>query len=114
MHWKHSHWRGSNKWWLSCSQENEDSNVADKCRFWIDNSDVVFAWITSNDCYGTIAEIWYAVGTWKPVFIAYKEWFEYIKDMWFLNNLAWWNVYIFDSVTEALKEIIWKVGEMEF
>lgn len=107
MHWKHSHWRGANKWWLTCSQDLECRNVADKCRSWISQCDCVLAWINTTDCYGTIAEIWYAIWKWIPVFIAYEQWFEYVKDMYFLNDLVWWKIYITKDVKEAFTEVIW-------
>ena len=43
------------------------------CLSWIDDCDVLFAWIDSKDCYGTIAEIGYAYGQNKVIWIGYSN-----------------------------------------
>lgn len=61
------------------------SYVATLCKKAIDNSDFVYAWIDEPDCYGTIAEIGYAVGIGKSVFIGGPQ---YIPDLWFVYTMA--------------------------
>lgn len=65
----------------------------------IERSDVVFAWIDAPDCYGTIAEIGYAYGRGKDVFIA---WPEPIDDMWFPSLLCTWRD-VCERPADALK-----------
>jgi hypothetical protein len=51
----------------------------------IDRADVVFAWITGKDCYGTLIELGYAVAREKEVFIAGPRRF---RDLWFVYECA--------------------------
>jgi nucleoside 2-deoxyribosyltransferase len=51
----------------------------------IEDADLVFAWINSNDCYGTIAELGYAKGQGKLIAIAGPH---KIHDMWFVYEMA--------------------------
>lgn len=53
----------------------------------IENCDFVFAWIDSNDAYGTIAEIVYAKTIGKPVYIAYGKNCD-AADHWFVSKFA--------------------------
>lgn len=55
--------------------------VVEKCLAALRTADVVFAWIDSLDCYGTIAEIGFAIGIGIPVLVAGPRRF---RDMWFL------------------------------
>lgn len=61
-----------------------DRTVA-ACLGAIDLADVVFAWIDSPDCYGTIAEIGYARAARKRIWIAGPATFP---DMWFVYKMA--------------------------
>lgn len=56
-----------------------------QCENAIRESDVLFAWIDTNDCYGTLVEIGMAkaMGIW--VFVAGNE---YLNDMWFAYTAA--------------------------
>ena len=51
----------------------------------IRKADLVFAWIDSLDCYGTIVEIGYAHGRQKKIVIAGPEFY---KDLWFVYQFA--------------------------
>jgi len=60
-------------------------DIPERCKKAIAASDVLFAWIDSIDCYGTIAEIGYAAGLGKHVWIAGRYRF---RDLWFVYSLA--------------------------
>ena len=45
--------------------------VVDDCRKRIDTCDAVFAWIDSEDCYGTLVEIGYAAAKGKKIWIGH-------------------------------------------
>lgn len=47
--------------------------VVDRCFSGIDRCDVLFAWIDTLDCYGTLAEIGYAKGKGKQIFLGISE-----------------------------------------
>jgi hypothetical protein len=47
--------------------------IVESCLHQICESDALFAWINSIDCYGTLVEIGYAIGKGIPVFVAYGE-----------------------------------------
>lgn len=53
----------------------------------IKSCQVVFAWIDSEDAYGTFAEIGYAAALGKTIIIGYSEEMP-INDMWFLSEFA--------------------------
>jgi nucleoside 2-deoxyribosyltransferase len=63
--------------------------------------DVVFAWIESKDCYGTLVEIGYANALGKPVFIACKD--EPDSELWFAFKMDTYfpEVRKFESVESA-------------
>lgn len=62
------------------------TKVKDLCLRAIQKADLFFAWIDSEDCYGTIAEIGYAKGIGKPVWIAAQG--GWWSDLWFVYELA--------------------------
>lgn len=78
--------------------------VFDSCLSGIDECDTLFAWIDSLDCYGTLAEIGYAKGLKKDVFIGIDEklsipiaqFYDSYKphninqshDLWFVEKMA--------------------------
>lgn len=78
--------------------------IVDLCLGCIDDCDVLFAWIETLDCYGTLAEIGYARGKNKLILIGISEdlaiptsrFTEYSKphnvleshDLWFIETLA--------------------------
>lgn len=87
------------------SQNNFDSySVVKNCLKNIDQCDVLFAWISTLDCYGTIAEIGYARARGKQIFIGIYEdlaipaskFTDYNKphnvnenhDLWFIEKMA--------------------------
>lgn len=47
--------------------------VFEKCRGWLREADIVFAWIDSPDAFGTLVEIGMAVEMGKPTFLATSE-----------------------------------------
>jgi hypothetical protein len=60
-------------------------HIVHLCLSAIDTSDVVFAWIENTTCYGTLAEIGYAHGAGKTIWIAGPSHFP---DLWFTYQLA--------------------------
>lgn len=59
--------------------------VHEFCLRAIDRADVVFAWVDSIDCYGTIVEIGYAKAKGKRIWVAGPRRF---RDMWFVYQTA--------------------------
>lgn len=46
--------------------------------------DIVFAWIEDDKCYGTLAELGYAKGIGREIFIAYSKW---VDPIWFISRM---------------------------
>lgn len=65
----------------------------------IKNCDLLFAWIDTSDCYGTIIEIGYAAAKNKRVVIAGPKQF---RDMWFVYKTASSGFIQSNSPSEAL------------
>lgn len=75
-------------------------NIMKKCNEWICAADIIFAWIDSKDCFGTLAEIGYAHAKNKEIWIVYSENIFELKlewptniipedhDMWFIDQMA--------------------------
>jgi hypothetical protein len=59
--------------------------VFTQCLNGVVNADVVFAWVDTLDCYGTVVEIGYAHALRKHIWIAGPRRF---RDMWFLYRSA--------------------------
>lgn len=78
--------------------------VARICREQIKKSDFVFAYIDTNDCYGTLCEIGYAIGLKKYVAVMFSD-DDLMKQMWFVSEMA---DAVFDKygLTEDLKSSI--------
>lgn len=78
----------------------ERKYIVSACEMWIDYADIIFAWINSKDCFGTLAEIGYAHAKQKEIWIVYSqdifglnlEWPTNIipkkHDMWFIDQMA--------------------------
>lgn len=62
--------------------------IASICRDQIYFSDVVFCWLNSPTAYGTIAELGYARGIGKSIFIAYESGNPVWSDTWFVREFA--------------------------
>lgn len=71
----------------------------------IERCDLLFAWINSCDCFGTIFEIGYAVAIKKTVVVACPEAFDH-EQMWLCRQFAAWTV-IGGSAGEAWATL-WK------
>lgn len=65
----------------------EPNTIFNACLKQINKSDVVFAYITSQDVYGTIFELGYAYRMHNPVYIAFKN-DELKKLFWFIAESA--------------------------
>ncbi len=62
----------------------------------IDRSDIVFAYIDSSDCHGTIAEIGYAYAKQKTIWIAFAS-NALVDELWFVASLADYHQDIYHS-----------------
>lgn len=89
------------------------------CLNWINQADIVFAWINSKDCYGTLAEIGYAYACNKKIWVVFSdELFKYPMgktnevpenhDMWFISKMAE-NVSISSNPLE--KYVTWSLDD---
>src|SRR5581483_9440880 len=59
--------------------------VSGLCLGALHRADLIFAWIDSRDCYGTLVELGYAKSMGKRIVIAGPR---YFKDLWFCYALA--------------------------
>lgn len=86
--------------------EAHQQRVFDLCLAAIRKSDLVFVWLDAKNAYGTIAEIGYAAGIKKPIFIAGSE---ELFDLWFVYRMATRvmisNAYRDTSIGDILHEI---------
>lgn len=85
LHGPNQHGNGADDGFCGNVQGSSKELVVSLCKRAIDNSDIVFAWIDSQDCFGTIAELGYARGKNKKILIAGKQRFE---DLWFVYEMA--------------------------
>lgn len=96
-HGDNSHGLGINK--LGCNIANDDNyserEVYDICLKQIDNSNLVFAYIDDDTCYGSIYEISYAISHDKYVVIIFAN-ENLMSDMWFICQGA--------DIVDVLKE----------
>lgn len=65
--------------------ESARAEIVATCLAAMDRADLVFAWIDSPDCYGTIAEIGFAMRSGKRVWIAGPRRY---RDLWFVYELS--------------------------
>lgn len=73
--------------------ESEKKQVVNHCKASIDKSDMVFAYINSRDCYGTLVEIGYAAA--RGIFVSLAiDCFEHNEDdIWFASEIANYVIY---------------------
>lgn len=83
-------------------------NLIRLCLTAIRDSDLVFAWITSQDCYGTLVELGYAAALGCKIAVAVPK---YLDDLWFATETAGYVVCGEPSPAKALTEAIaWARG----
>lgn len=85
-------------------------HVMQNCLSNLHNSTAMFAWIDSDDCFGTITEIGYARGIGVPVFIGCNN--SDLKDLWFPVSMAW-DVFHSMSPLGAFRQFIEKSEKPE-
>jgi hypothetical protein len=61
-------------------------DVFNICKRQIDRAEIVFAYIDSYDCFGTIAEIGYAYAQGKSILVKFAT-EELRRDMWFVDQM---------------------------
>lgn len=69
------------------TSESDNKKVLSKCLKYIDQCEVLFAWIFSDDCYGTLAEIGYAKAKKKTIVIGVKNDVN-VDELWFSLSMA--------------------------
>lgn len=76
----------------ACSHKGDTAKeeVLDSCLTQIGRCKVLFAWIDSTDCYGTLAEIGYAKALGKQICIGFSNCLsdEELSDFWFVREMA--------------------------
>ena len=74
--------------WSGCAGTTFSRNeVAEICTRQICKADMVFAYINSDDCYGTLCEIGYGAGIGKPIAVMFDN-SKRAESMWFVRELA--------------------------
>lgn len=66
-------------------------DVVDYCFSAIDRADVVYAWVSSTDVYGTLIELGYAKAKGKKIWLAEPDELLYAdeqEDLWFMRSIA--------------------------
>ena len=128
-HGRNSHGVGANaerksKYFDDCSTDcNENYSqikALRKCKEWIDNSDVMFCYIDSTDCYGTLVEVGYAASKHIPIYLLInkdKLTSVEFRDLWFVRTIVnkcvecededihpigWYNMDFMDWITTIL------------
>lgn len=87
--------------------------VSNAVRRAIQAADLVFAWIDSKDCYGTILEIGFARALGKCVVVAMSQDFadtRAAREMWLATK---WGYYIDEKTPELAWRLFWKLVEVE-
>lgn len=64
-----------------------EDEVVKICKIQIEKSDVIFAYINDDTCYGTLAEIGYAKALGKHIVVVFDT-RKRAKNMWFIAKLA--------------------------
>ncbi len=87
-----------------CTDYNETfqdrDHITKQCLEAIDKSDVVFAWIDTADCFGTIFELGYALAKHKKIVLAMPQDND---DMWFMQHaIGQYHVYHANTPRDAL------------
>lgn len=88
-------------------------DVSKAVRSAIESADLVFAWIDSPDCYGTILEIGYARALGKAVVVAMQEDFaatSAAREMWLMTK---WGYYIESATPEKAWQLLWGLVQLE-
>lgn len=90
----HSCYHGENSHGVGVNQEGcgsmfgdafTEEEVIDVCKYQIENSDIIFAYINDNTCYGSMFEIGYAKSLGKKIIIVFDT-KKRQKDMWFITK----------------------------
>ena len=85
--------------------------IAGQCKLAIEKADLVFAWVDDQTAYGTLAEIGYAYGLKKSVFV-YSS--KDIDEHWLAWSFSDGVCTEFSSPTEALRHAIQQIASYEF
>ena len=79
-------------WFVDTTNHDVDAeHITTDCLAWIDESHCFFAWISTLDGYGTLAELGYAKARGKPIFVAFDRaslTHVDIAELWFIRRLA--------------------------
>lgn len=89
--------------------EIKKDDVRNACCHQIEKSDIVFAFIDSLDCHGTLAEIGYAYGKGKFICMLFKN-KTIEKELWFVSqmgNVVFTGRKVKNSLTDGINEY-WK------
>jgi hypothetical protein len=80
-----------------CGDADPDFGVVDLCTRAIQGADIVFAWINTNDCFGTIAELGMAHALGKTIWVATPK---PDPELWFVYRLG--KVHVCNDPRESL------------
>ncbi len=90
---------------LSHTDDEERDRVAVRCLCLdaIRRADVVFCWLDSTDCHGTLAEIGYAHALGRRIWAAGPQ---PLPDLWFAVGMAEWQLFTAASPKAALQQAL--------
>jgi hypothetical protein len=81
----------------------QPEHIWQRCQMAIDHADVVFAWIESEDCYGTLVELGWAAAAGKQIWIAGPRRFP---ELWIAYRLAQKVAFQFKLADSALWQFL--------
>lgn len=85
-HGKGTHGVGADEFGGCCGNEICREDVLYICKSQIERAEILFAYIDSADCFGTIAEIGFAHAIGKDIFIVFSN-KELKEEMWFVDKM---------------------------
>jgi len=77
----------------------------------IDRSDLIFAWVDSLDCYGTLVEVGYAAASGKLILVAGPRFFP---ELWFIYSLASRVTFVFGDAADGFEAMVGRGAGLHF
>jgi hypothetical protein len=86
-HGEDTHGQGAARGGCASGEERvSPALVVQTCLRWLGAADAVFCWLDDPTAHGTVAELGYATGIGKPVFL-YTPPGDRLRDLWFVQQM---------------------------